>query len=94
MGKVRKQFGKEFKAKVAIEALKGNRTIAEISSEYGVHPNQISQWKNILKEGLPGLFETGKSSTEKNQEDLIEDLYKNVGQLQVENAWLKKKLPF
>jgi transposase-like protein len=94
MNGVRKQFSKEFKAKVAIEAIKGLKTTAELSSEFGVHPSQISQWKNELREGLPEVFAGRKSVEEKDKDRLIDELYKQIGQLQVENGWLKKKLPF
>lgn len=94
MSETRKQFNKEFKAKVALEAAKGLKTTAEIASEYGVHPTQIAQWKNELREGLPELFSGKKSAEEKDKDRLIEELYKQIGQLQVENGWLKKKLPF
>lgn len=94
MGRMRKNFSKEFKAKVAIEAVKGLKTTAELSSEFGVHPTQVSQWKNELREGLSGIFTGKKSSEEKDKEQLIDTLYKEIGQLQVEVGWLKKKLPF
>jgi len=94
MSGMRKQFSKEFKAKVALEAVKGLKTTAEISSEHGVHPTQVAQWKREMCEGLPGLFTSKKSADEKDKERLIEELYKQIGQLQVENGWLKKKLPF
>ena len=94
MSGMRKQFSKEFKAKVALEAVKGLKTTAEISSEYGVHVTQITQWKRELCEGLPDLFKNRKSPDEKSKDQLIDDLYKQIGQLQVENGWLKKKLPF
>ena len=71
MGSIRKQFSKEFKAKVALEAIKGLKTTAELSSEFGVHPTQINQWKNELREGLPALFEGKKSPEEKSKEQLI-----------------------
>jgi len=58
---MRKQFSKEFKAKVALEAAKGLKTTAEISSEFGVHPTQVAQWKNELREGLSGIFPAGKA---------------------------------
>ncbi len=94
MSGMRKQFSKEFKAKVALEAAKGLKTTAEISSEFGVHPSQVAQWKNELREGLPGIFSGKRSAEEKDKEQLIEELYKQIGQLQVQNGWLKKKLPF
>ena len=91
---MRKQFSKEFKAKVALEAIKELKTTAEISSTYEVHPTQVTQWKNELRERLPGLFKGKKSGEEKSKDQLIDELYKQIGQLQVENGWLKKKLPF
>lgn len=94
MGKIRKQFGKEFKAKVAVEALKGLKTGAELSSEYGVHVNQINKWKKELREALPEIFSRGKSAEDYQQQELIDQLYRQIGRLQVENDWLKKKLPF
>lgn len=94
MSGMRKQFSSEFKAKVAVEALRGHKTTAEISSEYGVHPTQIAQWKRELCDGVPGVFNGRKSGEEKSKDELIENLYKQIGQLQVENSWLKKKLPF
>lgn len=92
MGNIKKQFSKEFKAKVALEAMKGLKTTAEISSDYKVHTTQINQWKKALKEGLPGVFSGGKSSAEKDQEKLMDDLYKRIGELEMENNWIKKKL--
>ena len=94
MGQVRKQFSKEFKAKVALEALKGQKTTAELSGEFGVHASQINQWKTELRDGVAGIFERGKSADEKEREKLVDRLYRQIGQLQVECDWLKKKLPF
>ena len=88
----RKSFSNEFKSKVAMEALKGEKTIAQISSKYGVHSNQVQAWKKILKEGMGNLFSGSKKKTVEHQKQMIEDLYTNVGKLQVENEWLKKKL--
>jgi putative transposase len=92
MGNMRKQFGKEFKAKVALEALKELKTTAQLSSEYGVHPTQIAQWKKELKDKLPDIF-SGKSDPQERQKDqLIDDLYNKIGKIQIEHDWLKKKL--
>jgi transposase-like protein len=89
---MRKHFSSEFKAKVALEAFKGEKTIAQLSSEYGVHATQIGQWKELVQVGLPGLF-TGKRTHDKQEQGkLIEELYQAIGQLKVENDWLKKKL--
>lgn len=92
MGSMRKYFGKEFKAKVALEALKNLKTTAELSSEFDVHATQITQWKKELKEGLPGLFSGKPRSEQKQQEKIVDDLYKRIGQLEMDNNWLKKKL--
>jgi len=94
MGNVKKKFSKEFKARVAIEATKGLKTSAEISSEYSVHPTQIAKWKKELISGLPEIFSGKKGAEENNKEQLIDKLYKRIGQLEMENDWLKKKLPF
>lgn len=88
----RKSFSKEFKAKVAMEALKGELTMAQIASKYGVHSNQVQQWKKALKENMGDIFTQNKKKQEKQQKQVIEDLYKSIGKLQVENDWLKKKL--
>ena len=91
---MRKKFPDDFKAKVALAALKGDKTTAELAGEFQVHTTQINTWKAVLKERAPELF-SGFSSTHetvKEQKDTIEELYKNVGKMQVENNWLKKKL--
>jgi len=68
--------------------------MAELSSEFSVHVSQITKWKKELADGIPGIF-TGKGDPEEKSKDkLIEDLYKRIGQIEVENNWLKKKLPF
>ena len=91
---MRKKFPDEFKAKVALVALKGDKTMAELASEFGVHVSQINTWKAVVKDRLGELFSSPAGGAEKmrEQKDLIEDLYKNVGRMQVENDWLKKKL--
>jgi len=94
MGRTRKRFSKEFKAKVAFEALKCEKTMAELSSEFGVHVSQITKWKKELADGIPGVFASKGDPEEKSKDKLIEDLYKRVGQIEMENNWLKKKLPF
>jgi len=94
MGRTRKRFSKEFKAKVAFEALKEGKTLAELSGEFGVHASQITKWKKELADGIPGIFSGKGDPDEKDKDKLIEDLYKRVGQIEMENTWLKKKLPF
>jgi len=80
---MRKRFPDEFKAKVALAALKGDKTIAELASEFGVHVSQINQWKVVVKDRLGELFSTPSGGAEKikEQKELIEDLYKNVGRM-------------
>lgn len=87
----RKRFSGEFKTKVALEAIKGQKTVAEIASEYGVHPNQITQWKKQAVEALPELLGDRRRKVNKDHEALVGQLYQQIGQLKVELDWLKKK---
>ena len=87
----RRRHSAEFKAKVALLALKGQHTINEIATCYQVHPVQVQQWKKQLLEGLPSLFGSGRDKDEQEQEALIAQLYQQIGQLKVEVDWLKKK---
>jgi len=91
MRKLRKRHDAAFKAKVALEAVKGEKTIAQLSSEYGVHPNQIGQWRKRLLKELPALFSDKRKKAEQDNEDLENELYRQIGQLKVELEWLKKK---
>ena len=91
MGTTRKRYDAAFKARVALEAIKGERTISELSSETGVHPNQISKWKKQTLEELPDIFSQGRKKREQSSEELESELYKQIGQLKVELDWLKKK---
>jgi len=91
MGGMRKQFSKEFKAKVALEALKEQKTMAELSSEFGVHVSQIAAWRNQLKEQVGSIFGRSDSQELRTKDELIDQLYKNIGKLQVEVDWFKKK---
>lgn len=91
MGNMRKNHSAAFKGKVALEALKGEKTIAELSSEYGVHSNQIGQWKKRLLDEIPGIFSDRRKKKEKKSEELTSELYRQIGQLKVEVDWLKKK---
>ena len=87
----RKRHDAAFKAKVALEAVKGEKTIAELSSEFGVHGNQIRHWKKRLLEELPSIFSDKRKKAEKDSEQLESELYRHIGQLKVELDWLKKK---
>lgn len=88
---MRKTHDAALKAKAALEALKGEKTIAQLSSQFGVHPNQIGKWKKELLERLPEIFSSKWRKEHKTDEELVEELYKQIGQLKVELDWLKKK---
>src|SRR5262245_6999593 len=92
MGRIRKRHSAAFKAKVALEAVKQDKSIAELAREHQVHPVQISQWKKQLLDGLEGLFENGPASRRLNSEELQVELYEQIGRLQMELAWVEKKL--
>ena len=88
----RAKFSKEFKAKVALEAIKGHRTVNEIASEFEVHPSQVNTWKKQAMGGLSDTFERKGKSKEEVSEREKDRLYQKVGQLQIELDWLKKKM--
>ena len=91
-GRPRRRHSSAFKAQVALEALKGQKTLNELASEFGVHPVQIAQWKRQLLDASAGVFESGASSRrERDQEQLVEQLYQEIGQVEVEVDWLRKK---
>ena len=90
--RTRKRHDARFKAQVALEALTNRRTLAEIASEYGVHPNQVGAWKKQALEGLPGLFATKPDRQRREAEELQAELYRQIGQLKVELDWLEKKI--
>jgi len=86
----RQSYSKEFKARVAVDALKGQKTVSEIASEHKVHPNQVRDWKKRALAGLADSFARGKSNEVESLESERDRLYQKVGQLQVEVDWLKK----
>ncbi len=92
MGKSRKSYSNQFKAKVALAALKEEKTIEELSSLFQVPVSQISKWKKQAKENMANIFATSKNPETKENEQLIDRLYRELGKLQVEHEWLKKKL--
>lgn len=91
MAFMRKQYEAAFKAKVALEAVKGEKTIAQIASGYKVHPNQIRQWRLRLLDVLPEVFSNRRPKQEKDRDELEAELFRQIGQLKVEVEWLKKK---
>ena len=90
MGKHRK-FSSELKAKIAVEALKGQRTVQEIASSYSVHPNQVTNWRKQLLDFSAEAFSTGRLRSDQLDEQLKTDLYAEIGKLKVELDWLQKK---
>jgi putative transposase len=90
----RKIYDGNFKARVVLEVIRGQKTISEIASEYGVHPNQIINWKKKVIEKLPEILSNSNGKNEKNgnngSSDLEAELYRQIGQLKVELDWLKK----
>ncbi len=88
---MRKGFSAEFKAKVALEAIKEEKTIAELSSKYEVHRTQITNWRKRVLVGVREIFKGKQEKVNKENEKLVDELYRQIGQLKVENEWLKKK---
>ena len=87
----RKTFSKEFKTRVALEALRGEKTVAQLASEYGVHATQINAWRKQALEGLPELFGRSHGAEVQAHEAETERLYQQIGKLQVGVEWLRKK---
>ena len=88
----RKQHAPEFKAKVALEALKGEEPAAELASRFGVHPTMIHQWKRALLEGASGVFERGGKKAPAIDEEQVKELHAKIGELAVANSFLERKL--
>jgi len=91
MGQTRKHHSKEFKAKVALEAVKGVHSLSELAARYKVHPTQITQWKRQLVENAAQIFERGGSGGAADAEGLTAPLYQEIGRLKMEVDFLKKK---
>lgn len=94
MGKrIRRNYDEHFKTRVVLEVLKGQKTLSQLSGEYELQSHQISDWKNQVVKGIPSLFGTKKVLiSEEEKEELLAPLYEQIGQLKVENEFLKKKL--
>jgi putative transposase len=90
--KKRRKFPSDFKAKVALEAIKGQRPIHELAKEFDVHPNQIATWKKQLLESASEVFHRGQDADTTAREAELDRAYRQVGRLQIEVDWLKKKV--
>ncbi len=86
----RKRYSSEFKAKIALDALKGDETASQLASKYGVHPNQVTQWKSQAKQGLAEVFLGKGDRKEKDHESEVKELHAKIGQLTVERDFLAK----
>ncbi len=91
MTKQRNHYSAEFKAKVALAAIRGQQTINEIASIYSIHPNQVMQWKKQAQDAIPDTFSLRTKRAAQADVELKERLYQQIGQLKVELDWLKKK---
>jgi transposase-like protein len=91
MERKRRSFSDSFKAKVALDAVRGLKTLTELASEYKVHPGQISEWKKQLLLNAPGIFSGHKNKRFKTEEELTAPLYEEIGRLKMDVKWLEKK---
>ena len=91
MGRIRKRYDRAFKARIALAAIKGEQTTAEIASNYSIHPNQVTLWKKQALEAFPEIFCEKRKKREEDREEVENELYRQIGQLKVELDWLKKK---
>jgi transposase-like protein len=88
----RRRFTSEFKARVALEALRGDKTVQEIAARHQVHPNQVSTWKRQAVDGLSAVFSNGAEQAQQDREIEVRDLHAKIGELTVERDFLAKGL--
>ena len=88
----RKKFSPSFKTKVALEAVKGLKTVAEIASKYQVHVTQVNAWKKQLLDNADSLFDRKSNKTAPSEEEITAPLYEEIGRLKMDVKWLEKKL--
>jgi len=91
MGRKRRRFTQEFKARVALAAVRGDKTASELASQFGVHASQVTTWKKRLLDGAPELFADGQSRSPEPSSAKEQELFEQIGRLKMEVEWLKKK---
>ena len=89
---MRKKYSAKLKAKMAVAMIRERETVAELAQKYEIHRTMLSKWKKEALDGLPDIFSAKKKAQKNDDENLINELYKQIGQLKVENDWLKKKV--
>lgn len=92
MNRIKRVFSSSFKAKVALDLIKGVDTISQVCSRNGIHPTQAGKWKSAALAGLSSIFDNKPNIQAQEKEELIDDLYRQIGKSKVELDWLKKKL--
>ena len=92
MKESRRKHNPAFKAKVALEAVKGEESIAQLAIRFEVHPSQVRKWKKEIEEGAAGIFSSDHTQNKKDDEALVSKLYQEIGQLKVERDFLERKL--
>lgn len=91
MARKRRSIGGKFKAKVALAAIRGDKTLSQLASQFGIHGNQVSAWKKLLLDHAEELFEDGRKRSKEGKETNEDELYAQIGRLKMELEWLKKK---
>lgn len=91
MNKIKRHFTSDFKAKVALDLIRGIEGLSQVCSKYSVHPTQAGKWKSQAVQGLPAIFDNRPDMQLYEKDQLIDDLYRQIGKFQVELDWLKKK---
>ena len=91
---IKRQHSSEFKARVVLEVLKETKTVGQIGSEFNIHPTQVKRWRDTALMGLKDTFTDNHGKVLKEKDDLIDQLYRQVGKLQTELDWLKKKMGY
>jgi putative transposase len=92
MTTTRKQYSPKFKGRVAVEAIRGEKTLSQLGSQFKVHPIQIAKWRKTALEQIPELFVDGRTGKGRKGEDNSDALYEQIGRLKMELDWLKKKV--